>query len=763
MKTLQENLKVFYLGTEGDEPYLYKNKDLTTHALIIGMTGSGKTGLGVTLLEEACIDNIPSIIIDPKGDLTNLALSFPNMQPSDFEPFIDPDEAANKGQSVSEFASATANSWRKGIENSYQDLGRVKLFKESADVRIYTPKSSAGLGVSLLSDFEAPRDLDDEALNNYILSITSAVMSLVGLKTDDMNSPESLLIQTIFLTNFKNSKGVSIAELITQIANPPFEKIGVFDVNSFFPSDKRMNLAMKINALIASASFSQWLQGEKLQIGKMLFDKDGKAKCNVFTISHLNDSERMFFVTLLLNEMINWMRTTTGTSSLRAILYMDEIYGFFPPTGNPPSKNPMLTLLKQARAFGLGCVLSTQNPVDLDYKGLSNIGTWFIGRLQTAQDKERVISGLTGVDANLDKAEINELISNLGKRRFLVKNINEDKLSVIGTRFALSYLKGPLSNEQISLLMKDKKEILNEKKSKSCVNANVVKPVISSEIPEFYDMGCEGEVRPYLYASANVKFKDRNNEVIKEIGYLYDLQDLYTRKILDWEDAEKEILKNLSQTPKDGLKYSGIPGFIASAKNFKFMDRDLKEFIYRNETLTQYNALGIASNFDEKKESFLMRLNDKINEILENETDKIMQRYNTQKARYEEKIRRAEERVAKEKSDITAKGIDTLMSIGTAVLGGIFGRSGAGTKINRTISAAKSAGRVLTERNQAKNAEENLQIILNEFEEVTQKFEDEIANLREQYNIRNIQIDEKEIAPKKTDIYNEKIVLVWKS
>nr|MBP3724645.1 ATP-binding protein [Campylobacter sp.] len=760
MKTLQENLKVFYLGTENNEPYLYKNKDLTTHALIIGMTGSGKTGLGVTLLEEACIDNIPSIIIDPKGDLTNLALSFPNMQGSDFEPFIDPDEAANKGQSVSEFAKTTANSWREGIENSYQDLDMVKLFRDSSEVRIYTPKSSAGLGVSLLSDFEAPRDLDDETLNNYILSITSAVLSLVGLKIDDMNSPESLLIQTIFLTNFKNGKNVSIAELITQIANPPFEKIGVFDVNSFFPSDKRMSLAMKINALIASASFSQWLQGEKLQIGKMLFDKDGKAKCNVFTISHLNDSERMFFVTLLLNEMINWMRTTTGTSSLRAILYMDEIYGFFPPNGNPPSKAPMLTLLKQARAFGLGCVLSTQNPVDLDYKGLSNIGTWFIGRLQTAQDKERVISGLTGVDASLDKAEITELISNLGKRKFLVKNINEDKLSVIGTRFVLSYLKGPLSNDQISLLMKDKKANLEQNSPKTHAASNSVKPVINSEIPEFYEISGGEEVSPYLYATANVKFSDKNSEFTQEIGYLFDL---YNAKEINWDEAKSEILRNLNDKPKAELKFSEIPSFIASAKNLKNYERDLKEFIYRNEKMMQYSAFGLTSNFGESKEEFFVRLSDKANEILEEQTDKIMQRFNTQKARLEEKIRRADERVAKEKSDVKARGIDTLVSIGSAVLGGLLGgRSSTSTKVNRALSGAKNANRMLNEQNQVKIAEQNLQILLDEMDELTQKYQDEITNLKERYDISNLNLDEKQISPKKTDIYNEKIILVWK-
>jgi len=456
VKTIQENLKLFYIGLKDKEPFFYKNKDLTTHAAIIGMTGSGKTGLGITLLEEACIDNIPSIIIDPKGDITNLALTFPQMRAEDFLPYVDEAEAANKGQSVEEFAAAQAEQWKNGIESSFQDLERVKILKDSASFNIYTPKSSSGIGVALLSDFACPNISDEEIFSNYINSLAASVLSLIGMSSEDMSSKEQLLISTIFETKFKEQKDVTIEELINFIANPPFKKIGVFDVDTFYPSSERLKLAMKINALIASPSFKGWTQGVRLEISKMLFDENGKAKCNIFTISHLNDAERMFFVTLLLNEIIAWMRGTEGTSSLRAILYMDEIFGFFPPNANPPSKTPMLTLLKQARAFGLGCVLSTQNPVDLDYKGLSNIGTWFIGRLQTAQDKARVIDGLSGIaGSSLDKASLENLISNLAKRNFLLKNINEDGLNVISTRWALSYLKGPLSREQISNLMKD--------------------------------------------------------------------------------------------------------------------------------------------------------------------------------------------------------------------------------------------------------------------------------------------------------------------
>ena len=555
MKTIQENLKLFYIGLKDKEPFFYKNKDLTTHAAIIGMTGSGKTGLGITLLEEACIDNIPSIIIDPKGDITNLALTFPQMRAEDFLPYVDEAEAANKGQSVEEFATSQAELWRNGIESSFQDLERVKILKDSASFNIYTPKSSSGLGVALLSDFACPNINDEEIFSNYINSLAASVLSLIGMSSEDMSSKEQLLISTIFETKFKEQKDVSIEELINFIANPPFKKIGVFDVDTFYPSSERLKLAMKINALIASPSFKGWTQGVRLEISKMLFDENGKAKCNIFTISHLNDAERMFFVTLLLNEIIAWMRGTEGTSSLRAILYMDEIFGFFPPNANPPSKTPMLTLLKQARAFGLGCVLSTQNPVDLDYKGLSNIGTWFIGRLQTAQDKARVIDGLSGIaGSNLDKASLESLISNLAKRNFLLKNINEDGLNVISTRWALSYLKGPLSREQISNLMKDKKENLSSQGVDKSEMKFSAKPIISSAITQLY--ANSKSLTPNLLASAKVRIYDAKKGIdsICEVSYLYELSE--NDKEPNWSEASEGMRVDASENEPSGASFA---------------------------------------------------------------------------------------------------------------------------------------------------------------------------------------------------------------
>ena len=762
MKTIQENLKLFYIGLKDKEPFFYKNKDLTTHAAIIGMTGSGKTGLGITLLEEACIDNIPSIIIDPKGDITNLALTFPQMRAEDFLPYVDEAEAANKGQSVEEFAASQAELWRNGIESSFQDLERVKILKDSVSFNIYTPKSSSGIGVALLSDFACPNISDEEIFSNYINSLAASVLSLIGMSSEDMSSKEQLLISTIFETKFKEQKDVSIEELINFIANPPFKKIGVFDVDTFYPSSERLKLAMKINALIASPSFKGWTQGVRLEISKMLFDENGKAKCNIFTISHLNDAERMFFVTLLLNEIIAWMRGTEGTSSLRAILYMDEIFGFFPPNANPPSKTPMLTLLKQARAFGLGCVLSTQNPVDLDYKGLSNIGTWFIGRLQTAQDKARVIDGLSGIaGSNLDKASLESLISNLAKRNFLLKNINEDGLNVISTRWALSYLKGPLSREQISNLMKDKKENLSSQGVDKSEMKFSAKPIISSAIIQLYTNS--KSLTPNLLASAKVRIYDTKKGIdnICEVSYLYELNE--NDKEPNWSEASEGMRIDASENEPSDASFAAVPNFVTSAKNFDALEKEFKEFLYRNFKFNTFEAMGIYSKENESKEEFLIRLQDKCNEILEEQTAKLTAKFEKEQKSLQDKLNKALAKLEKEQKDMTASGLDAAINIGANIFGAIFGnkllsRQNAG----KIASSARSANKVLKERSDVKLSEQSVNDINLAISELEEKFAQECNALKEANDIKNITINETQISPKKSDIYDEKIVLLWR-
>jgi len=465
-----EKLGAFYLGKEydltsrkrRDDLLLYDSKDLTTHGVIIGMTGSGKTGLGIALLEEALIDNIPVIAIDPKGDLTNLMLNFPELRAQDLRPWINEQDALNAGLTPEAFAANQADLWRKGLDSWDEDPARITRLKEAADFAVYTPGSSAGLPVSVLRSFAAPPTpvmQDKDLLRERIQTTATSLLALLGMEVDPITSREHILVSNIFESVWASGKALDLAGLIRAIQTPPFERIGVMDLDAFYPGKERFQLAMRLNNLLAAPGFEAWLEGDLLNINRMLFTDSGKPRASIFTISHLSDAERMFFVSMLLNEILAWVRTQSGTSSLRAILYMDEIFGYFPPVKNPPSKAPLLTLLKQARAFGLGVLLSTQNPVDLDYKGLSNTGSWFIGRLQTGRDKERVLAGLEGAAAGsgFDRSRMEEVLAGLGKRVFLLNNVHENAPVTFETRWALSYFRGPLTREQIKKLMADKK------------------------------------------------------------------------------------------------------------------------------------------------------------------------------------------------------------------------------------------------------------------------------------------------------------------
>ena len=471
-----EKLGQFYLGKEYDvgrrrghagPMLLYDSKDLTTHAVCVGMTGSGKTGLGIALLEEAAIDGIPVIAIDPKGDLGNLLLAFPELRPEDFLPWVDPDEAGRKGLTREEFAAKTAEIWREGLAAWGEDGARIARFRDAVDLAIYTPGSSAGLPMTVLRSFDAPPPglaEQPEAYRQRIASAVSGLLALLGVNADPMSSREHILLSNVLDHAWRAGHNLDMAGLIHAVQSPPFQKVGVLDLETFFPAKDRFALAMKLNNLLASPGFAAWLEGEPLDVGGLLSTRAGKPRLSIVSIAHLSDAERMFFVTILLNEVLAWARSQPGTSSLRAILYMDEIFGYFPATANPPSKLPMLTLLKQARAYGLGVVLATQNPVDLDYKGLSNAGTWFIGRLQTQRDKDRVLEGLEGASTAsghaFDRPEMDRVLSALGQRVFVMNNVHDDRPVVFQTRWTLSYLRGPMTREQIQSLMAARKQAL---------------------------------------------------------------------------------------------------------------------------------------------------------------------------------------------------------------------------------------------------------------------------------------------------------------
>ena len=454
----------FYLGRIYDlktaslsrQDLHYDPVDLTTHAVITGMTGSGKTGLCIGLMEEAALQGIPAILIDPKGDLTNLLLHFPDLASEDFQPWLDADTIRRQGKSPEAVASETAGQWRDGLKEWGIDQEKMKALSSAAHYAIYTPGSDAGLQISVLSSLEAP-DLawegNKEILREKISSTVTALLGLVGYDDiDPLRSREHILLANIFEFSWSQGKSLDLTELILRVQTPPFEKLGAFAVDNFFPARERNQLALTLNNILASPAFQAWREGEPMDVQALLFASDGKPRHNVFYIAHLSDGERMFFVTLLLSAIETWMRTQSGSISLRALVYFDELYGYLPPTAMPPSKTPLLRMLKQARAFGVGMVLATQNPVDVDYKALSNAGSWFVGKLQTERDKNRLLDGLQSASADLDRNAYSEIISALGKRVFLLHNIHSNGALLFQTRWTMNFLAGPLTRPQIPAL-----------------------------------------------------------------------------------------------------------------------------------------------------------------------------------------------------------------------------------------------------------------------------------------------------------------------
>ncbi len=779
-----EKLKLFYIGKEkiNDEesiPLVYKNKHLTTHAAIIGMTGSGKTGLGISLLEEAAIDNIPSIIIDPKGDMGNLLLTFPELKQQDFEPWIEEQDAQNNGMSVAELAAKTASLWENGITGDFQNKERIKKLKDSADYTIYTPGSTAGVPVSVLSSFKAPSKKvleDTDILNQLVSSTVSSLLSLVDIK-DNTSSKEHILISSIFMNFYSQGKDLSLEELISSIVTPPFKKVGIFDLDTFFASEDRLKLALKLNTIIANPSFKSWIEGEPLDISNMLYDEDGKARVSIFSISHLNDSQRMFFVSLLLNQMVAWMRRQEGTSSLKALLYMDEIFGYFPPSKNPPSKQPMLTLLKQARSFGIGVILSTQNPVDLDYKGLANIGTWFIGRLQTKQDKEKVIDGLTtGANANLDKKELMDLLSNLSKRNFIMKNIHEDAVKVFKTRWVLSYLKGPISKDDIKKLMKEKiqralnptqKTSISSKKVHSPSSNNTNKPILPNDLEESFNylsQSDEYQMQAYLLTTCELNFfsASKNIDVKKQIINKIYLDETDTD--INWEDCEELEEKNFSNKERRNCSYYNIPTFMQNTRELRLLQKEFTNRIYQNNKLTLYKntKLKLTSKQDESLTDFRIRIQDRLNEAIDENVEKLQTRYEKEEKRLETKLEKLYTKLEKEKDQASAKTTDALISIGSSILGAFFGKSLLSkTNMGKAASGVKTASRALKERKDIQFVEAEIEDLSNDIASLQEKLELEVEKINEEFNISNYEIEETYIKLRRKDIYNVKLSLLW--
>ena len=788
-----EKLGAFYVGKKydleqeelQDDVVLYDSKDLTTHAVIIGMTGSGKTGLGIGLLEESLVDNIPLIAIDPKGDLTNLLLTFPDLTPENFRPWINEQEASNKGESADEFAASQAALWEKGLGQWGQSSERIKKLRENVDMTVYTPGSSAGVPVSVLRSFNAPSDAvrsDTDLYRERIQTTATSLLALMGMDGDPVTSREHILISNILEQVWAEGKNLDIAGLIRNIQQPPFERIGVMELDMFYPAKDRFGLAMKLNNLLAAPGFEAWLEGEPLDIQRMLYTPEGKARASIFTISHLSDSERMFFVSMLLNEMLAWMRTQGGTSSLRAMLYMDEIFGYLPPTANPPSKTPMLTLLKQARAFGLGLVLSTQNPVDLDYKALSNCGTWFIGRLQTDRDKERVLDGLQSASPDgMNRSEMANVLSGLGKRTFLLHNVHEDAPVIFQTRWVMSYLSGPMTREQIKRLMADKKAssaaALPAAAPSQTASAPVQAapqaaepPVMPQDVPVYYapasGAGTGITYYPSVAGFMEVHYSSATHSVNENIALSLSAEIADGPVAVDWDDATEVHFEagDLESKPVTDAQFADLPKAAGSSKSYGKWQKDLVKHVRQDRPLKLFKSSSpkLTSTVGEAEGDFRARISQIVRETRDLDMAKLRKKYAAKVTTLEERLRKAEQTIERESEQAKQRQMETLVNVGTTLLGAFMGRKkfSAGT-VTRASSSFKSAGRMQKEQMDVNRAKETADAVAVQIQELDAELQAELSKIEEGIDTNSLELEEVFVKTSSTNITLDAFALVW--
>jgi len=783
-----EKLGSFYLGKEydlekkevTDDLLLYDSKDLVTHGVVLGMTGSGKTGLCIGLLEEAAMDNIPAIVIDPKGDISNLLLTFPEFQSSDFRPWINEDDARKKGVSPDEFAEKTASMWEKGIGDWHQSPERVRQLKDKVDVNIFTPGSKAGIPVSILSSLEAPpfEVMDDgELLGDRIESTVSSLLSLVGVDADPIQSPEAILLASIFNHCWAAEQSLTLESLIRHIQKPPFGKVGVIDLESFLSQKERQKLALKFNSLLASPGFSTWLEGPPLDIQRMMYTEEGKPRVSIFSIAHLSDSERMFFVSLLLNQMLSWMRAQSGTTSLRALLYMDEIYGYLPPTQNPPSKKPLMTMLKQARAFGLGVLVATQNPVDLDYKALSNMGTWFLGRLQTERDKARVLDGLEGAagaqGGSFNRKQMETLLSGLDSRVFLMNNVHENGPAVFHVRWVMSYLCGPLTRTKIKELMDPKRDQFGAAKKASAPGNPMAmsmgssappkgeRPLVGQGVAEYF-VPFAGEAddvtyKPALLREAEVHFSSSKADLdgSRVVRFTNPIEE----GGIDWEeDYECSVpLKSLDDEPRQETGFEELAGYAMNADNYKAVEKEFTDWVYRNERVKlMYSPLyKMYSKLGETEGDFRARLAVKGREERDEAVDKLRDRYESKLRTKNDQLERAQLALEKEQAEASS----ATWQAGASVLGGLLGGLLGGRRSRR--SSVSSATRAIKQRRDVGIAEDRIKGCEEDVAELEAELAEEIAELEEKFDASKTELEPESIKPYKKDIDVRSVGLIW--
>ncbi|HSR45049.1 MAG TPA: DUF87 domain-containing protein [Acidimicrobiia bacterium] len=770
-------------GERDGNQVLYESHHLTTHGVIVGMTGSGKTGLGIVTLEEALLSGIPALIIDPKGDMGNLLLNFPQFRPSDFRPWIDEGEARRKEITPDELATDTANLWKNGLAGWEIGADRMLALGAGAGFSIYTPGSTAGIPLNIVGSLAAPTidwDIDAETGRDEIEGFVSSLLVLAGIQADPIASPEHILLANIIEKAWREGRSLDLATLIGQVQEPPLRKLGVFDLDTFFPKKERTKLAMRLNGLVASPSFASWLEGPPLDVQSLLHETDGRPKASVLYLAHLSETERQFVVTLLLSKVVTWMRTQAGTSDLRAMIYMDEVFGFAPPTAEPPSKKPILTILKQARAHGVGMLLSTQNPVDLDYKAMSNAGTWMIGRLQTERDKARIVEGLKSASGAVDVPLFDKLISDLGKREFVLHSTRAAVPLVFTTRWAMSYLAGPLTRDQVAGLMKDAPEYEPPAAAPSGEPAaapitedeTVLTPEVAPRIPVYHldpaapwagEIGATPTSQRYeagIVARVHLTYDDQYADVNHDEEWeaiffpLSDRFDPSTATAVDYDERDFR-----AEGPEDAT-YILPNASLDKASYFTSVSADLKNYLLRNRSVEVFKnpELKLYSRVGETRESFAERCRAAGEDAADAAIAKLKDRYETRIKRVKDQLLTAERRVRELESDVQGRRQSELLSGAGDLLSVFLGGRGRSGGISR---AARRRSETARTQERLRTAEQTMGDKYSELEAIEDELTNDVLEITDKWDVSAGRLETVEIGLEKTDIVVDEVAVVW--
>ena len=769
--------------------------DLTTHGVIVGMTGSGKTGLGIVLVEEALSAGIPTLLIDPKGDLTNLCLTFPSLGATDFQPWVNEGDAAKAGQSVPDFAAAQAAAWTQGLGAWGITSDRIQRLRDSVEFTIYTPGSNAGVGLNIVGSLQAPADVSDaELVGDEIEGFVSGLLSLVGIDADPLSSREHILLSNLIANEWTAGHNLDLPTLVGMVQQPPFRKLGVFELDQFFPQKDRMALAIRLNGLLASPSFAAWMTGPSLDIASMLKTPAGKPRCAIVTTSHLSDQERQFVTTLILSKLVTWMRGQSGTTDLRLLVYMDEVAGYLPPTATPPTKKPIMTLMKQGRAFGVGVVLSTQNPVDVDYKALSNAGTWMIGRLQTDQDKSRLLDGMSAASGGVDVAAVGNVIAGLAKREFVLRRAGKDQPEVFTTRWAMSFLRGPLTRDQIATLMADQKAVFTAATPASGASATAadqptgpaasdetsVAPVVAAGVvvrwadvasPWLAAIGGDargGRREAAIVARVALRYDDTKAELIQNEEYeavifpLADPVDPSRSVAVDYDD------RDLRTDAPNPCVYR-LPNVAVKDKTFwARIQRDLVDWLVRSRTveLQTNRDLKLFGRPGESATDFAARCLTAANDAADKETAALRDKYADKVNRVQTQIQAADDRAQILTTERAGRRNQEVLSTATSILGGLLGgrRSRGGLLGSILGSAGPEAGR----RSRTAAAGDRVDAVQNKVEALHQQLDDlatelnrEVTDIDARWMAAAKNVTTVPVSLERTDVDVTQLALVW--